>query len=233
MNDMQASADPQTSGHPQAAAPPLDEAARYALLRRLAPTLRHHMVGELQPIGMIASMMERRLQAAEPNLASVRENCSSLTSLSRGAAATCLDLMSWIAPRDEDTTPLEAGVNDCMGLLSTELRFRGLVIVNEISDSGAHVRKSALRSVLCAAMIATGDALPGSADLVLSAQTLPGGVQLCIDTRPAERAHDAQPTREYRALAWQDVELLAAADAVRVTRADGQTRLLFPYAPAA
>ena len=44
----------------------LEEAARYALLRRLMPAIRHHLVGEFQPIGMVAAMLERRLQAATP-----------------------------------------------------------------------------------------------------------------------------------------------------------------------
>jgi len=79
-------------------APVLEEAARYALLRRLMPAIRHHLVGEFQPIGMIAAMMERRLQAATPNLASLRENSSMLGELSRTAAGTCTDLLTWIAP---------------------------------------------------------------------------------------------------------------------------------------
>ena len=39
------------------------EAARYALLRRLAPSMRHHLVVNLQPIGMIYEVMDRRLRA--------------------------------------------------------------------------------------------------------------------------------------------------------------------------
>ena len=45
--------------HPAAAA----EAARYALIRRLAPSMRHHLVVNLQPIGMIYEVMDRRLRA--------------------------------------------------------------------------------------------------------------------------------------------------------------------------
>ena len=47
----------------------LAEAARYALLRRLAPSMRHHLVVNLQPIGMIYEVMDRRLSAPEPDLA--------------------------------------------------------------------------------------------------------------------------------------------------------------------
>ena len=49
----------------------LAEAATYALLRRLTPALRHHMVGALQPLGMVAAMLERRSQVAAPDMASI------------------------------------------------------------------------------------------------------------------------------------------------------------------
>ena len=49
------------------------EAARYAVLRRLAPALRHHMVRPLQPIGLIYGVMHHKLAAAQPDLQSVRQ----------------------------------------------------------------------------------------------------------------------------------------------------------------
>src|SRR6185369_7993641 len=50
------------------------EAARYALLRRLAPSMRHHLVVNLQPIGMIYEVMDRRLRAPEPALGEDRKS---------------------------------------------------------------------------------------------------------------------------------------------------------------
>ena len=52
----------------------LAEAARYTLLRRLAPSMRHHLVVNLQPIGMIYEVMDRRLKAPQPALAEVHES---------------------------------------------------------------------------------------------------------------------------------------------------------------
>ena len=66
----------------------LAEAARYALLRRLAPTIRHHLVGEFQPIGMIATMLDRRLQSDAPNLTHLRDNSAALDKLARSSADT-------------------------------------------------------------------------------------------------------------------------------------------------
>ena len=44
----------------------LAEGPRYALLRRLAPAIRHDMAGSLQPISMVAAMLEKRLQKPDP-----------------------------------------------------------------------------------------------------------------------------------------------------------------------
>ena len=46
----------------------LEEAARYVLLRRLTPAIRHHLVGEFQPIGMVAAMLVRGLLAPTQNI---------------------------------------------------------------------------------------------------------------------------------------------------------------------
>ncbi|MFT4992636.1 MAG: hypothetical protein ACI9LD_001835, partial [Polaromonas sp.] len=130
------------------------EAARYALLRRLAPAIRHHLVGELQPIGMIATMLDRRLQSDAPNLTHLRENSAALGQLSRTAASTSMNLMSWLAPKNAAVTPLDSGVLDCLSLLTTEFRFRGLAIVNDVTALPVQLNLMALRSVLPAALLA-------------------------------------------------------------------------------
>ena len=44
-------------------ATPAAEAARYALLRRLAPSMRHHLVVNLQPIGMVHEIITLESQS--------------------------------------------------------------------------------------------------------------------------------------------------------------------------
>ena len=110
----------------------LEEGARYALLQRLAPALQHHMMGKFQSMDMIAAMMERRLKSADPDLAGIREDCASLGSVSRIAVKSIMDLMTWIEPKAASTLKFDTGVTECLGLLSTEFRFKGFVIVNEV-----------------------------------------------------------------------------------------------------
>jgi hypothetical protein len=203
------------------------EAARYALLRRLAPSIRHHLVGEFQPIGMVASMMDRRLQSDAPNLLHLRDNSASLGKLSRTAASACMNLMSWLVPKKEALTRLDSGVLDCLSLLTTELRFRGFAIVNEIADMPIEVNLSALRSVLPAALLTLSDQQPGPADVVLSATLVDGGVAVLMRRRPAERSADNSPSTDYRALTWFDVAALAQAESVAVTPSADAAELKF------
>lgn len=217
----------------------LEEAARYALLRRLTPTLRHHLVGEFQPIGMVAAMVDRRLQAEQPNLASLRENSASLGKLSRAAASNCVNIMTWIAPKGATAVALDEGVLECLGLLSTELRFKGLVIVNEVRPSkldGAAslaVPLNALRSVLPAALLALSDETRGAADLHVAAEPSQGGtVQLTLSRQPADRPFESSGNAEYRPLTWRDVEVLAHAESVGYARLEGGVQLTLSCVPA-
>lgn len=203
------------------------EAAHYALLRRLAPTIRHHLVGEFQPIGMITTMLDRRLQSDTPNLAQLRENSAAIGKLSRTAASTCMNLMSWLVPKKGAVTPLGSGVLDCLSLLTTEFRFRGFVIVNEISDMAIEVSLMALRSVLPAALLALSDQQPGPADLVLTAKVVDAGVVLSIRRRAAERSAENSPSTDYRALTWPDVAVLAQAESVAFTPSADAVELRF------
>ena len=86
-------------------APAEAEAARYALLRRLAPSFRHHLVVNLQPIGMIYEVMDRRLRAPVPDLAHVQDSANKINGFAKAALNSCVDVIGWLAP-DDTTTAL-------------------------------------------------------------------------------------------------------------------------------
>ena len=205
----------------------LAEAAHYALLRRLAPTIRHHLVGEFQPIGMIATMIDRRLQSDAPNLSHLRDNSAALGKLARTSANTCMNLMTWLAPKTGAVTRLSSGVEDCLSLLITEFRFRGFVIVNEMVVLPLDVSTTALRSVLPAALLALSDQQPGPADFVLTARLMDAGVVVSIVRRPVERNAENSYASDYRALTWRDVTALAQAESVAFTQSGDTVELTF------
>ncbi|MFZ3139976.1 hypothetical protein [Polaromonas sp.] len=208
----------------------LEEGARYALLQRLAPALHHHMMGKFQSMDMIAAMMDRRLQSATPDLASLREDCASLSSVSRNAVKSIMNMMTWIEPKTASTVKFDAGVIDCLGLLLTEFRFKGFVIVNEVPEIDVELSSRALRSVLSAALIALSDLSKVPATLVVRAQAMPERIELSIDLRPAERNVKNAYETDSRPLTWRDVEILAVAESVRLEHGDSGAQLTFARA---
>lgn len=202
-----------------------EEASRYALLRRLTPTLRHHMAGEFQPIGMMAALLERRVQNANPDLASLKENCATIGSLSRNAAETCVNLMSWVAPRSDAPVPAGQAIAECVNLLSTSLRFRGFALASQAPDLQARVSCTAIRTVLTAALLAMTDAAGEPADLEVQAREQAQQVVIELSLAPSDRSADNRASDDYRALTWDDVQALAGAEAVGLDRTGSCVRL--------
>ena len=208
------------------------EAARYALLRRLAPSMRHHLVVNLQPIGMIYEVMDRRLRAPAPDLASVHDSAHKINGFARAALASCLDVVTWLAPDHSATTPVAEGVRECVGLLATSLGFRGYAVRNEVGDIAGEVSRASLRQLLTSALIHLTDQSPPPADLVLSASAQAGGLRLELLLRPTDGSQGFTSEAGYRKLEWADVEALAQAEAIEAQR-DGQSiRMLVPWAAA-
>lgn len=193
-----------------------EEASRYALLRRLTPTLRHHMAGEFQPIGMMAALLERRMQQASPDLPSLKDNCAAIGNLSRNAAETCVNLMSWVAPRTAVDVNVTDGVTECVNLLSTSLRFRGFALASEVPEMSERVSCTAMRSVLTTVLLVLSDNTREPADLTVLARATDGQVHIEVTLTPADRPADNHHGEDYRALRWEDAQALAAAEGVRL-----------------
>ena len=197
----------------------LAEAARYALMRRLLPAIRHNLAGTLQPIGMISAMLERRLKGATPDMAQLVKNSQALTTLSREAASTSLNLMTWLAPKDNELIAVSSAVEEALGLMATELSFRGFSLDNQTTQAAVKLPKGMLRSVLTASLIALTDAFETPASVVVSVQGEGGDIRLRISLTaiaPNELLNGGNQMPTYRALQWADVQALAEAENVGV-----------------
>lgn len=204
-----------------------EEAARYALLRRIAPAIRHHMAGTLQPIGMISAIMERRLQAPSPDLVVLRDNNKSISTLSRSAASACMNLITWVVPKENGVIALEAGIEEALGMLSTDLAFRGFTVTSNISAPEVSTAVFALRTVFTACLIALTDAARAPASVVLSSETADGQTRVSITITRGEGAEPAPEAPTYRALGWDDVQALAAAEQVSIRYSANHVDMLF------
>ena len=206
----------------------LAEAARYALMRRLLPAIRHNLAGTLQPIGMMSAMLERRLKGVAPDMAQLAKNSQALTTLSREAAATSLNLMTWLAPKDNELTAVNSAVEESLGLMATELSFRGFSLDNQTTEAVTKLPKGMLRSVFTASLIALTDTFEAPASVVISVQGEGGDARLRITLTaiaPNDLLTGSNQMPTYRALKWADILALADAEGVEVEQGDGFVQL--------
>jgi hypothetical protein len=216
---------------PAPALPTSAEAARYALLRRLAPSIRHHLVVNLQPIGMIYEVMDRRLRAPEPDLGDIHASAHKINGFARAALNSCLDVVSWLAPEEGAVTAVAEGVRECLSLLATSLTFRGYAVRNETGAMPGEVGRSAMRNVMTAAIIHLTDETPPAAELTLLAEGRPPALVLTLMLRPTDAEKGFSTGTPYRNLTWADVEALAAAESVQLERDGNQcVRLVLAWA---
>lgn len=207
-----------------------EESARYALLRRIAPTLRHHLAGAMQPIGMVSAIMDRRLQAEQPDLGVLRDNSKSISTLARSAASASMSLITWVAPKENGAVSMHEGVEECAGMLATDLAFRGFTVTNTITPSDMATSVFALRSVFTAALIALTDSALTPAAITISADAADGKHRLVISVRSEPGAVAADDPRAYRKIGWYDVQALASAERVGLKHTADRVEMMFTAA---
>lgn len=203
----------------------LVEAARYALLRRLAPALRHNMAGSLQPLAMMAALLEKRLQKPNPDLPALAKNSGSLGALSREAAASCMGLMGWMAPKNNDAVALDAGIAEAVGLVATELSFKGYSVVNNTQGVDAKVAPGTVRSVFMAALIALTDIGAAPANVLVAAANNGGELLISITLVAVDGETMPGNIAAYRDFEWADVQVLADAESVVLIHGADQVEL--------
>lgn len=210
-----------------AGASPAVEAARYALLRRLAPSLRHEAVAHLQPIAMIGGVLERRLAAPQPELPPLRDGIVRLVAAARASVQASLDLVAWLAPEPAASQPLDQGVAEGVALLRGSLGFRGFSLQDETAGVQVAVSRASLRQVLPASLLWLTDGAGPPAQVRLQAQALPppGPVRLTLSLEPVEGTAPAVSEPGYRPLTRAELAALAQAEGVALQQ-DGDTLTL-------
>jgi hypothetical protein len=230
--DSKASVDLSAAGPPSlsSASPDrLAESARYAVLSRLAPMLRHDVAGALQPLGMVAALLQRRLQAVAPEMPAVAKSADTLQVLSKEAAATCLGVMGWLAPKGEESVCAQAGAQELLTLMETELFLHGLLGVNDIPADEANFSRLFFRGPFAAALLALCDHHSvGAGSLHVGLLDVQGQPGLCLRFAPDALTPTAQPVQRQRRIGWDDVQALAAAAGVAVAHRENWVALQLP-----
>ncbi len=194
------------------------EGARYALLRRLAPALRHEAVAPLQPIAMAASLLERRLRDPEPDLALVQDTAARLTGYSRTAVQSCLNLLEWLTPAPQPGVSLQDAVRGTLNLLRGNLSLHGFTLRDEVRETDTRVGHTSLRFVLPACLLWLTDSAGAPAEVTLHAHDAGPQVQLVLDLQPAAGEAGIDDPPAYRPLRGEEVQALALEEGIALVR---------------
>ena len=205
----------------------LAESAHYALLRRLAPAIRHDMAGALQPISMVAAMLEKRLQKPDPDLLALSKNVNTVNALAREASLSCMELIDWLSPKSDESTPVHTGIANAIALVTTDLSFKGFTLVNQTQamDAAVTVRTNVLRGLFMAALLTMTDRHKGPAQVLLGAEACGDNLVLRITLEPAQCDELPDPQPGYRRLDWDDVQALADAESAVLVLSPGRVEL--------
>lgn len=208
------------------------EAARYSVLRRLAPALKHDMVVDLQAVAMMAEVLNARLERGMTNPAEFQKSVSKINRLAREAVMTCLDVAAWIEPGEDAGIRLREGVEECVGLLAGNFNFRGFSVSNEVPDVDFEVSREALRNLLSASLITLTDAAASPADVLVKAEVSAGCAVVTVRCEPRNDPDVSPFDVAYRQLDWSDVQALAVAESVELFRTADQIVMRIPRAVA-
>ncbi len=195
------------------------EAARYGVLRRLAPALKHDMVVNLQAISMMAEVLNARLERGSSDPGEFHASVSKLNRLARDAVANCLKVASWIEPGEDEGVRLREGVDDCLAVLQSNFNFRGFVVHKEVPETSFQVSRVVLRHLLAATLITLTDAAGGPCEVRLKAEVVAGAAEISVRISPRQDDFEGLPFEpNYRLLEWSDVQALALAESVELLR---------------
>ena len=207
------------------------DAARYGVLRRLAPALKHDMVVNLQAISMMAEVLNARLERGSPAPAEFHASIAKLNRLARDAVANCLKVAAWIEPGEDEGVGLAEGVHDCLSQVASNFNFRGIVVFKDVPDSSFQVSRVVLRNLLVASLITLTDAAGGPCQVRLKAEVANGLAEVTVRVSPRQDDFEGVPFEpSYHYLDWADVQALALAESVELVRGQDHIVMRIPRA---
>ena len=207
------------------------DAIRYAVLYRLAPGIRHGLMGELQAIQFMAELAARQRDERGHNSRTM-DGLQQMVAQTRGTVAHCRSLIEWLRPDAGSTTALDEGIAQCLKVVGDDWPLRGVEATTELGAPDTLVDKSALREILAASLMALIDMNPGTLDIDIQSDADADEVELRLRARAVDRRATIRSGADEHKFTWADVQLLAKAHGVSCScQASGATMRLRRAAP--
>lgn len=210
----------------------LAEAARCALLHRLAPGLRHQMVAHLQPVEMIVELAKRRLAKEPVDLQQIRDGIEKISIFSKAAMAACMNSVSWLSEEDEAAIDVGEGVADCVAVLKSGLSFRGFALsADAVQPGSARVSRRRLRTLLSAALLGLSDSLTAPFELAVSATVQSEHALIRVAAVPSLTGGTFFSEKPSRLLDADDLQALSRAEGADVVWQERLVTIKLPLLP--
>ena len=199
------------------------DSIRQTLLWKLAPGLRHAVMGRLQALRWSAEVTARMLQGST-DLRQVREHIDVVLRESTGAMKSVDALIEWFRPNQDRRVPFNSGIGACVKLASEDWFLRGIQIKVELADTDFQIPQRVLQETIVTALLVLTEQHTQNADFLLTSEVQEDFVRVALTGSAARRNAEFSTSSDDRALTWSDLELLATIHAVEcVTHAGGAT----------
>lgn len=188
------------------------EAARYAVLRRIGPTLKHDLVVNLQAVAMMAEVLAARLDKGQPSPEDLQQQIGRIHRVAREAVVNSLNAAAWVAPAEDEGVGLREGVDEAVALVRSNFGFRGFSVRVELPSQDIEVSRPMLRQLLVAGLIHLSDLADDPAEIVVCGQVQGDGAVLALTREALQEVADPETVGEalvYRRLQVADVQALA------------------------
>jgi hypothetical protein len=192
------------------------DAIRFAVLQRLAPGLRHRLMGELQSLQFSAELAARLLDGGG-DAAKLDAAVRQMVPLTRSSIAACATLIEWLRPDDRATTTLEDAVPQCLKIAGDDWSLRGIETASDVRTGQAEVGKAALRELVVTALLVLTDAQPRALDISVEAERAGPEVVVHVRAKPGQRPSPLPELARVGRLGCDDLAILAAARGIACT----------------
>jgi hypothetical protein len=205
-------------------------AIRFALLRRLAPGMRHRLMGQLQALQFSAELAGRLLDAdaQRPKLETSVRQLAPQTQAAVDAAAT---LIEWLREDERATTSLEDSLPQYLRVAGDDWNLRGIEGTVDVRTDGAHVAKAALRELAVTSLLALTDAQPGALDVRVAAERAGDEIVVRMSAKAGNRRSPLPELARASRIGCFEVNALAAAHGIVSHCGRDEVTLRLPVLP--
>lgn len=186
------------------------DAARYNIMWRLVPSVNHKLAGSMQPITMLAGMLARHLQRAQPDPHVLIKLAADMQQTCKAAVTTRADVLAWFQPSESQRVSVEIEVAHCTSMLTAEFAIQGCSIDNQVASQPTNLQQAHVRTLFTAALFAILDNAPGPVAVQVRALPASSHRTTIVLSWTDMAASELRPLRDAsHAIKWDDVQAIA------------------------